>query len=128
MKFVKKALFSAALSFTLITYLATLVVFAVGETSFVMTFASMSRILIFSAVLGLCGLLFDIQGLPRSIARLCHFVLLCVDFGVVLATLPYGGDFRMIFAAVVVFMLIYWLLVGLKALITLPLRKAKNND
>lgn len=127
MKYIKKSLFSASLSFTLITYLATLAVFVGGDTTYALTFGAMSRILIFSVVLGLCGLFFDIKKLPRGIARLCHFVLLCVDFGVVIAAGPYKGDFRMIFISVLAFMVVYWIFVGLKALVLLPFKNKSEN-
>lgn len=127
MKYIKKALFSASISFTLITYLATLAVFVGGDTSYALKFGAMSRFLIFSVVLGLCGLLFDIKKIPHGVARLCHFVFLCVDFGVVIAASPYKDNFRMIFISVLAFMVVYWVFVGLKALILLPFKKRSEN-
>lgn len=123
MKLIKKALFSASLSFTLITYFATLAMFFASDATYIVNFGAMSRFLIFSAVFGVCGLLFDIKKLPHGVARLCHFVVMCADFGVVIATVPYGGDFRMIFISVLAFMVIYWIFVGLKALCLLPFKK-----
>ena len=115
MKNFKNVIFSATLSYTLITYLMSLFVRISDSSTFVLTFESMSRFLIFSVVLGLAGLIHGIKKMPKSVARLLHFIVLCVDFCLVIATLPYGNDFRMIFASLLIFMIIYWVIIGICA-------------
>ena len=115
MKKLKNVIFSAALSFTLITYLMSLFVRVSDTSTFVLTFESMSRFLIFSIILGLAGLIHGISKMPKSVARILHFIVLCADFCLVIATLPYGNDFRMIFASLLIFMIIYWVIIGICA-------------
>ena len=85
--------------------------------TYAFTFGTMSRVLIFSVVLGVAGLIFEIKKLPAYAKRFIHFVILCINFTLVIATLPYGNDFRMLFAALLVFMIVYWIFVGIGALI-----------
>ncbi len=117
MKNLKKAVFSATLAFTLITYLATMFMNMMDNPTYAFTFGTMSRVLIFSVVLGVAGLIFEIKKLPSYAKRFLHFVILCIDFTLVIATLPYGNDFRMLFAALLVFMIVYWIFVGIGVLI-----------
>ena len=117
MKNLKKAVFSATLTFTLITYLATMFMNMMDNPTYAFTFGTMSRVLIFSVVLGVAGLIFEIKKLPAYAKRFIHFVILCINFTLVIATLPYGNDFRMLFAALLVFMIVYWIFVGIGALI-----------
>lgn len=128
MNLIKKALFSATLAFTLITYLASLFVHLSDNYTYALTFESLTRFIIFSAILGLAGLLFGIKKLPRSIARLIHFIVLCADFCLVIATMPYKSDFRMIFASLLIFMLIYWAAVGIFAAIRAVFIKLSHSD
>ena len=127
MKLLKNALFSTALSFTLITYFCSLFVHLSDNYTYAVTFESLTRFLIFSAVLGLAGMIFGIKKLPRSIARLIHFIVLCADFCLVIATMPYGSDFRMIFASLLIFIVIYWAVIGVCAVIKAIFKKSVCN-
>ena len=105
MKYLKNIVFSAAVFFTLITYFATLFMNSSGISAFVLNVSTMSRILAFSAVLGILSLVFELK-VSRGTARAIHFILMSLNFAVVLATVAYGNDFRMLFAATLVFMVV----------------------
>ena len=122
----KRVVYLTAVSFTCITYL-----FMVANNSMELftggfKFEAANRVLIFSLVLGRAGLLFDIKKLPGAVARALHFIVLCADFAVVLAPQSYGSDFRMIFLAVLIFAVIYWVIVAVFAVAKMLIGKAKN--
>ena len=124
----KKFFTTTSVCFTLVTYLATLFMFTTGNSSYAFTFATMSRVLIFSAVTGLAGLILLIKKVPSAILRTVHFLLMCINFSLVIATLPYGSDFRMIFASLLCFAVVYWIIIGLVALIKTAASKMKKQD
>lgn len=112
MKNLKNAVFCTTACFTAVTYLIMAVMKLLDNRMYTLNFSNLTRILIFSAIIGVCGLIFSAK-LPRAIARSIHFVVACLDFALVIATVPYGNDFRMIFPATLAFMAVYWLIVGI---------------
>ena len=115
MKHLKNAVFCTTACFTAVTYLVMTIMKLIDSGVYVLNFANLTRILVFSAVVGICGLIFTLK-LPRAVARSVHFVIVCLDFALVIATVPYGSDFRMIFPATLAFMAVYWAVAGVCAL------------
>ncbi|MBQ9922245.1 MAG: hypothetical protein IJO52_08655 [Clostridia bacterium] len=115
MKNLKNAVFCTTACFTAVTYLVMAIMRLIDSGMYLLNFANLTRILIFSASVGICGLIFSLK-LPRAVARSIHFVIVCLDFALVIATVPYGSDFRMIFPATLAFMAVYWAVVGIGAL------------
>lgn len=122
----KKVVYLTAVSFTCITYLFMLANNSMGLFTGGFKFESTNRVLIFSLIFGLSGLLFNIKKLPYTVARALHFIIMCADFAVVLATQSYGGDFRMIFLSVLIFAVIYWVIVAVFSVAKTLMGKAKN--
>lgn len=116
MKNIKQVLFSTTLCFTLIVFLSTMFVYLDGSPTYAMGFVNICRVLIFSLILGISGLIFNVKKLPYAVARTIHFIALCIDFLVVISSAIYKADFRMNFIAVLLFMVLYWIIIGIIAI------------
>ena len=127
MKHIKNITFTATLCFTAVTYLVMAVMKLFDSGMYLLNFSNLTRILVFSAIIGVCGLAFCLK-LPRAVARSIHFVIACLDFAFVIATVPYGSDFRLIFPATIAFMAVYWIVVGIGAMCRAATRKADPED
>lgn len=127
MKNLKNAVFCTTACFTAVTYLVMAIMKLMDSGMYLLNFANLTRILIFSAIVGICGLIFAAR-LPRAVARSIHFVIVCLDFALVIATVPYGSDFRMIFPATLAFMAVYWAVAGIGALFRGVIRKHSPDE
>ena len=127
MKTIKNAVFSATACFTCVTYFLMLVMRLLDGAVYVLNFKNLTHILVFSVILGACGLIFSVR-IPRAIARAIHFAVMCLNFALVIATIPYGTDFRMIFPATLVFMIVYWIVVGIGCIFARLFRASQNSS
>lgn len=127
MKHIKNITFTATLCFTAVTYLVMAVMKLFDGGMYLLNFENLTRILIFSVIIGVCGLVFCLR-LPHAVARSIHFVIACLDFAFVIATVPYGSDFRLIFPATLAFMAVYWIVEGISAMCRAATRRGKSED
>ncbi|MEA4832146.1 MAG: hypothetical protein VB118_05970 [Oscillospiraceae bacterium] len=129
-KAIKNIFFTMGLSFTAIVYSMSLMrnLIESKKESF-LGIAQMSSILLFSFILGLCGLVFLIPKLPGFVKWTIHFVASAGAFFVcIVVLLGLNNTSSYIFISLILFTLCYLAVSGISAIIRSSERRLENKN
>ena len=129
-KELKNIFFTAGLTFTCIVYLLTFTrTFIESKKENFLGTNQLSCILLFSVLLGVCGLVFMIPKLPKGVLRLIHFVASGIAFFfciIVLTDLLSTPLY--IFFALMLYTLAYFTVVGISSVIKRAVKRASAKE
>ena len=124
---IKKALVSSCICFTLITavYMLCMTIVTTGDDSPAIEAQRVLLFFIFSLLWAIAGAVRSIKAIPSPLGRALHY-LICVFGFYTCFMLPVNMNPSAVLTGIIIFTLLYWIAIALKAFFASKLRKNRE--
>ena len=124
---IKKALVSSCICFTLITavYMLCMTIVTTGDDSPAIEAQRVLLFFIFSLLWAIAGAVRSIKAIPSPLGRALHY-LICVFGFYTCFMLPVNMNPSAVLTGIIIFTLLYWIAIALKAFFASRLRKNRE--